>query len=128
MKKPQRTPILFNIVFYICFFLIAYLLYDKSAPRKWEPAIMWTCVTFGVAIEIHRWKWKIVSFWISVLLLFLVHSIFMWIIFSLIPPAQHSYNRVLTIPLAFLEGLCFLALIPWLQNIFTSLVKQNNFD
>ena len=90
---------------------------DKiGTPQKWHAAIVGTMVTFGGVAWVFRGKWRRWQFWASLGVLFTIHILAMWLVFTQILASVKTLGILIWAPVAFVEGILLLGLVPLLER------------
>jgi hypothetical protein len=80
--------------------------------QLWEDGVVYTVVLFAAIGTALRPAWGRKSFWTSLALIFVGHTIVLLAVLQVLPPRRHGIPKLLLIPIAAIEG-TFIAGVLW---------------
>ena len=72
--------------------------------QVWEDGVVYTVVLFAAIGTALRPAWGRKSFWTSLALIFIGHTIVLLVVLQALPPRRHGIPKLLLIPVAAIEG------------------------
>jgi ABC-type iron transport system FetAB permease component len=91
----------------------------RGMPHKWHAAIFGTTVPFGVVVLSYPLRWSRWSFWVSLGICLIVHTLAMWIIFQHILSNIQNLGILLWLPVAFIEMFVLLVAVKRVEEKLT---------
>jgi hypothetical protein len=79
--------------------------------QKWEDVVVFTVLLFTTLILLYRACWGSRSFWLKLLLIFILHAIGTTIILQSVPIGSHGIPGLLMTAITMVEGVCFIVLL-----------------
>jgi hypothetical protein len=72
--------------------------------QLWKDGVVYTVVVFAVVITGLRQAWGRKSFWRSLALIFVGHTIVLLVVLQALPPRRHGIPKLLLIPIGSIES------------------------
>ena len=91
----------------------------RGMPQKWHAAIVGTVVPFGVVVLSYRLRWRRWSFWASLAICLIVHTLAIWTIFQYALWDVHTLGTLVWTPVAFVEMFVLLVALKRIEDLLT---------
>jgi ABC-type iron transport system FetAB permease component len=91
----------------------------RGMPHKWHAAILGTVIPFGVVVLSYPLRWSRWSFWVSLGICLIVHTLAIWIVFQHILSNIQNLGILLWLPIAFIEMFVLLVAVKRVEEKLT---------
>jgi hypothetical protein len=95
---------------------LARIAHRYGMPQKWHAAILGTVVPFCAVIFVCPERWKRYSFWGSVAMWLVVHTLAIYFLFSHVLSNVRTIGTLFWWPVAFVETFALLAAVIWVDE------------
>ena len=114
----SRTSVIENLAIFVMVVvtMCAIIFMDRTgAAQKWHAAVVGTGFSFGGVALVYQRKWPPWRFWGAWGICFVLHVLAVWIVFDRLLAGIQRMGILIWIPIAFLEGVFLLGLVPALE-------------
>jgi 1,4-dihydroxy-2-naphthoate octaprenyltransferase len=100
---------------------VAVITDHAGMPQKWHAAIVGTLVAFSGCAWVFRSRWSKPEFWLALGTCFVLHLFGIWFVFAQLLSEAKNFGILIWAPVAFVEAVFLLGLVPALQRKIHSL-------